>query len=65
MMEFPEQHGMQDIESRSADRIELTGPARRGSICPNCGKGKLDYNGLLELECPVCGYRDTGGAGYT
>lgn len=33
-----------------------------GSICPNCGKGKLDYNGLLELECPICGYRDTGGA---
>jgi len=37
-------------------------PLHMGDLCPACGKGHLDYNGLLELECPQCGYRDTGGA---
>jgi uncharacterized protein (DUF983 family) len=37
----------------------------QGDLCPQCGRDKLDYNGLLELECPVCGFRDTGGASYT
>jgi hypothetical protein len=23
-------------------------PPRQGDFCPNCGKGKLDYNGLRE-----------------
>ena len=38
-------------------------PPRCGDICPNCGQGKLDYNGLLELECLACGYRNGGDAG--
>jgi uncharacterized protein (DUF983 family) len=37
---------------------------RPGTGCPNCGQGKLDYNGLLELECPHCGYRINNGT-YT
>ena len=45
-----------------AGSIELL---QLGGLCPNCGQGKLDYNGLLELECPICGYRNTGGAGNT
>jgi uncharacterized protein (DUF983 family) len=40
-------------------------PLRPGSPCPNCAQGKLDYNGLLEFECPVCGYRNADGASYT
>jgi uncharacterized protein (DUF983 family) len=40
-------------------------PVRRGSPCPECGRGKLDYNGLLELECPECGYEQSSGAGCT
>jgi hypothetical protein len=40
-------------------------PVRPGAICPNCSKAKLDYNGLLELECPACGIRFGGGAGCT
>jgi uncharacterized protein (DUF983 family) len=40
-------------------------PPRRGDVCPACGKGKLDYNGLLELECSECGFRDTSAASYT
>ncbi|MFL7870645.1 MAG: hypothetical protein AB8I58_17580 [Anaerolineales bacterium] len=40
-------------------------PLRTGSICPACGKGKLDYNGLLALECPKCGYTSSEGGGCT
>ncbi len=29
--------------------------------CPRCGRGRLDYNGLLELYCPACGYVAPGG----
>jgi hypothetical protein len=38
---------------------------RSGQACPRCSQGKLDYNGLLELECPLCGYVISGGAGCT
>jgi rubredoxin len=40
-------------------------PLHVGSLCPNCGQAKLDYNGLLELECSACGYRNANGAGCT
>ena len=30
-----------------------------GQPCPRCGKGKLDYNSLLNLTCPVCKYELT------
>ena len=28
---------------------------RAGDLCPVCGKERLDYDGLLNLSCPVCG----------
>jgi uncharacterized protein (DUF983 family) len=34
-------------------------------LCPNCGQGKLDYNGLLELECPTCKVHFGGGGACT
>lgn len=40
-------------------------PLRRGAPCPQCHKGRLDYNGLLELECPECGFSSSSGAGCT
>ena len=40
-------------------------PLRRGSTCPRCAQGIIDYNGLLDLECPICGYTESGGAGCT
>jgi len=38
---------------------------RRGSTCPQCAQGRLDYNGVLDLECPACGYTASDGAGCT
>jgi hypothetical protein len=28
----------------------------RGDLCPRCGQARLDYDGLLNLTCPNCGY---------
>jgi ribosomal protein S27AE len=33
---------------------------RAGEVCPNCGRGVLDYDGLLNLSCPECGYTSPG-----
>ena len=44
---------------------ERRAPLRAGVICPVCGKGKLDYNGLLALECSECGYTSSEGGGCT
>jgi uncharacterized protein (DUF983 family) len=27
-----------------------------GDTCPRCQKGVLDFDGLLNLACPQCGY---------
>jgi len=40
-------------------------PLRRGEPCPQCAAGLLDYNGLLQLECPVCGFVNAEGGGCT
>jgi hypothetical protein len=29
---------------------------KAGDLCPNCHTGQLDYDGCLNLACPVCGY---------
>jgi uncharacterized protein (DUF983 family) len=44
---------------------ETRAPLRAGMICPACGEGRLDYNGLLALECPKCGYTSSEGGGCT
>ncbi|MBG0784161.1 MAG: hypothetical protein H0S79_03570 [Anaerolineaceae bacterium] len=33
---------------------------RPGMVCPRCGKGKIDYDGLLQLVCPNCGLTEAG-----
>jgi hypothetical protein len=39
---------------------------RKGFVCPQCHEGVLDYNGLLQLQCPVCGFTEGGeGVGCT
>lgn len=52
----------QQLTGSSLDLVNIPGP---GDICPQCGQGKLDYNGLLELECPRCGYRYSTAGSYT
>ena len=56
---LPEKNNKEPRFEAGAGSNELL---RVGSLCPNCGQGEVDYNGLLELECPICGYRNTGGA---
>ncbi|MBN1536694.1 MAG: hypothetical protein JW908_08185 [Anaerolineales bacterium] len=38
---------------------------RRGDLCPQCGQGRMDYDGLLNLSCPQCGYTNTTGGSFT
>ncbi len=59
-----EQPSLSDLSSGlpAPDEICPIRPPRSGDPCPRCGQGKLDYNGLLELECTVCGYRYNNGA---
>jgi uncharacterized protein (DUF983 family) len=40
-------------------------PLRSGSPCPECGEGNLDFDGLLQLECPRCGFVSGEGGGCT
>jgi len=40
--------------NKQLHRLEL------GTICPYCRKGRIHYNGLLNLECSKCGVTQTG-----
>jgi ribosomal protein S27AE len=56
-------HALDQNESeqrKGTDNKKSCGPA----LCPRCQQGVLEYNGLLELTCPKCGYREPGG-GFT
>jgi uncharacterized protein (DUF983 family) len=39
---------------------ELPVPPRRGDSCPRCARGRLDYDGLLNLACAACGFTLAG-----
>ncbi len=28
----------------------------QGDLCPQCKAGRLEYDGMLNLGCPRCGY---------
>lgn len=34
--------------------------AEPGKPCPACALGIMDYDGLLNLVCPVCGFGEGG-----
>lgn len=40
-------------------------PLKRGEPCPRCNSARLDYNGVLQLECPACGFVSSEGGGCT
>ncbi|MCZ7552232.1 MAG: hypothetical protein B6D39_10295 [Anaerolineae bacterium UTCFX2] len=46
---------------RSHKLFAPAAPLRAGDRCPVCGQAVLDYDGLLNLVCPHCGF--TGGGG--
>jgi hypothetical protein len=36
---------------------ELSGhPPHAGDLCPHCHQAALDYDGMLNLACPGCGF---------
>jgi hypothetical protein len=50
------------LESQPAPNSEIE-PGRRlraGDLCPICHSERLDYDGLLNLACPKCGYALSG-----
>ncbi|MDY6872890.1 MAG: hypothetical protein SVR81_02825 [Chloroflexota bacterium] len=58
----PSQPEALETPDRSARTCELH-PGKSlhpGKLCPRCGEGKIDYNGLLHLVCPVCGLTEAG-----
>lgn len=44
----------------SETKTERPHEARAKGICPRCGEGVLDYDGTLNLTCPVCGVVEGG-----
>lgn len=47
------------------DNLHVDAPLRKDSLCPQCKEGRLDYNGMLQLECPACGFINAEGGGCT
>jgi len=41
--------------------LQVDSPLQLGSRCPYCGKGSMEYNGLLNLECTFCHLELQGG----
>lgn len=64
------QSNSRDLDLRKVPlRVELNENAeadqkdkelRSGDLCPNCWQGRMDYDGLLNLTCPKCGYARGG-----
>lgn len=46
-----------DADTSNVSAVIHPSPSRVGDLCPRCGEGPLDYNGLLLLECTKCGYQ--------
>jgi len=55
----------EQMVSAPENEVSSRRPVRRGEPCPRCGVGVLDYNGMIDLECPVCGFTEGPGGGCT
>lgn len=51
-----------ELEQVPVEPVHLPQP---GDLCPKCGIGRLDYNGVLLLACEECGYVLGDGGGCT
>lgn len=46
-----------DNEAASDQQLQTkTRDLRPGDRCPVCGQANMDYDSLLNLACPACGY---------
>jgi len=45
--------------------LAVAAPLRQGDLCPQCGAAKLDYNSMLQLSCPQCGFVNGEAGGCT
>jgi len=53
----------EDPASLGKLKIKLSLPQislRPGELCPYCGKGKINYDGCLNLVCSECGITEGG-----
>jgi hypothetical protein len=48
-----------------AELLAVPKPLRPGDVCPQCGEGHLDYNGVLMLACSQCDFVLAEGGGCT
>lgn len=56
---------LQPFESTLDNLTAFSETLHSGMLCPVCSQGKLDYDGLLNLTCPVCGFQSGSGGGCT
>lgn len=51
-----------DLDGGVQERIafQIGAEPHAGDLCPACNKAYLDYDGLLNLSCPNCGYTLAG-----
>jgi hypothetical protein len=49
-----------DVDHKHLDEIGLHNELRAGDLCPVCLRGRLDYDGMLNLSCEVCGFALSG-----
>ena len=49
---YPDHDPLDDLDHH----LEL----RAGDLCPVCAKGRLDYDGMLNLSCVECGFSLAG-----
>ena len=50
-----QKHAGKNNEERTSSCLEL------GAICPQCGVSHLEYDGKLNLVCPICSYEAVAG----
>jgi len=46
----------QNGDSMVKQEVEFPVEHRSGDHCPSCNQGTLEYDGLLNLTCPSCGF---------
>jgi hypothetical protein len=50
---------LEDLQTPRSE-IKSTRRFREGDLCPVCHTERLEYDGLLNLACPKCGYALSG-----